>query len=197
VARPAGHDRELRCVVTVPRGLARGDFHRRRDGARFLPESWDADRDRGREAGIPDDVVDRPPWQSAWERDDRAVSNRLRFDWLTLDAGHGGTPALVRALATRTPRCVAAVLRGCAGGLDPPRGVTRPDHQNRRGRGRNVPRLASGRRPARRVEERRDDPRPRDQPWPRFRVQEGAKGPMVWGVQARDADRHGGRRRAG
>jgi hypothetical protein len=58
--------------------------------------------------------------------------------------------------------------------------VTRPYHKNRRGRGRRVPRLASGRRPPRRVDELLDDPRRRDQPWQRFRVKDGEKGPMVW-----------------
>jgi hypothetical protein len=58
--------------------------------------------------------------------------------------------------------------------------VTRPYHKNRRGRGRKVPRLASGSRPARRVDALLDDPRLRDQPWQRFRVKDGEKGPMIW-----------------
>ena len=37
-------------------------------------------------------------------------------------------------------------------------GVTRPFHKNGRGRGRKVPRLASGSRPARRVEELLEEP---------------------------------------
>jgi SRSO17 transposase len=36
------------CVVTVHLGLARGDFHCLLDGELFLPEGWDADRDRCR-----------------------------------------------------------------------------------------------------------------------------------------------------
>jgi hypothetical protein len=40
--------------------------------------------------------------------------------------------------------------------------------------------LASGSRPARRVDDLLDDPRLRDQPWQRFRVKDGEKGPMVW-----------------
>ena len=69
------------------------------------------------------------------------------------------------------------------GWLDPPRVVTRPYHKDRRGRGRKVPRLAGGSRPARRVDEMLDDPRLRDQPWRRYRVKDGHRGPMVWEVK--------------
>jgi SRSO17 transposase len=168
------------CLVTVHLGLARGDFHCLLDGELFLPESWDADRDRCREAGIPDDMVYRPKWTIALALYDRAVANGIRFDWLTFDEGYGGKPELLRALATRKQRYVAEVPRSLTGWLDPPRVVTRPYHKNRRGRGRKVPRLASGSRPARRVDELLDDPRLRDQPWQRFRVKDGQKGPMVW-----------------
>lgn len=168
------------CVVTVHLGLARGDFHCLLDGELFLPEGWDADRGRCREAGIPGDMVYRPKWKIALELYDRSASNGLRFDWLTFDEGYGGKPELLRALATREQRYVAEVPRNFAGWLDRPRVVTRPYHKNRRGRGRKVPRLAGGSRPARRVDELLDDPRLRDQPWQRFRVKDGQKGPMVW-----------------
>jgi SRSO17 transposase len=168
------------CVVTVHLGLACGDFHCLLDGELFLPESWDADRDRCREAGIPDNMVYRPKWKIALELYDRAVANGIRFDWLTFDEGYGGKPELLRELATRRQRYVAEVPRNLTGWLDPPRVVTRPYHKNRRGRGRKVPRLASGSRPERRVDELFDDPRLRDRPWQRFRVKDGEKGPMVW-----------------
>jgi len=45
------------CVVTVHLGYARGDFQCLLDGDLFLPESWSEDRERCREAHIPDDVV--------------------------------------------------------------------------------------------------------------------------------------------
>jgi SRSO17 transposase len=168
------------CIVTVHLGLARGDFHCLLDGELFLPEGWDADRDRCHEAGIPDTLTYRPKWKIALELYDRAVGNGIHFDWLTFDEGYGGKPELLRALATRKQRYVAEVPRSLAGWLDPPRVVTRPYHKNRRGRGRKVPRRASGSRPARRVDELLDDPRLRDQPWQRFRVKDGQKGPMVW-----------------
>ncbi len=168
------------CLVTVHLGFARGNFHCLLDGELFLPERWDADRERCREAGIPDDRVYRPKGKIALELYDRAVANGLRFDWLTFDAGYGGKPELLRELAARQQRYVAEVPRSFIGWLDPPRVVTRPYPKHRRGRGRKVPRRASGSRPAQRVDERLDDPRLRDQPWQRFRVKDGAKGPMVW-----------------
>jgi SRSO17 transposase len=166
-------------VVTVHLGSALGGFHRPLDGESFLPESWDADRDRCREAGIPDAMTYRPQWEIALERYDRAVGDGVRFDWLTFDEGYGGEPELLRARTTREQPYVAEVPRHLVGRLDPPRVVTRPDHKSRRGRGRKIPRLASGRRPARRVDELLDDPRLRDRSWPRFRVKDGQKGPMV------------------
>ena len=87
---------------------------------------------------------------------------------------------MLRELTARKQRYVAEVPRSLTGWLDPPRVVSRPYHKNRRGRGRKTPRLASGSRPARRVDELLQDPKLRDQPWQRFRVKDGQKGPMVW-----------------
>src|SRR5262245_34789581 len=55
------------CVVTVHLGYAAGDFHCLLDSDLYLPESWDADRGRCREAGIPDSVTYRPKWRIALE----------------------------------------------------------------------------------------------------------------------------------
>jgi SRSO17 transposase len=171
------------CIVTVHLGFAQEDFHCLLDGELFLPESWDQDRDRCREAGIPDDVVYRPKWRIALELYDRAVANGVHFDWLTFDEGYGGKPEFLRELSARQQRYVAEVPRSLTGWLRPPRVVTRPYHRHRRGRGRRVPRLASGSRPARRVDELLNDPALRDQPWERWRVKNSDKGPVVWECQ--------------
>jgi SRSO17 transposase len=168
------------CVVTVHLGYAVDDFHCLLDGDLFLPESWAADRQRCREAGIPDTVDYRPKWRIALELYDRAVANGLHFDWLTFDEGYGGKPEFLREVAARQQKYVAEVPRSVTGWLKAPRVVTRPYHRGRRGRGRAVPRLASGSRPARRIEELRNDRALRDQPWQRWRVKDGEKGPMVW-----------------
>jgi len=171
------------CLVTVHLGYAREDFHCLLDGEVFLPESWDQDRVRCREAGIPDTVVYRPKWRIALELYDRAVAQGLRFDWLTFDEGYGGKPEFLRAVSARQQRYVAEVPRSFTGWLQAPRVVTRPYHRGRRGRGRRVPRLASGSRPARGVEALLKDRALRDQAWQRWRVKDGDKGPLVWECQ--------------
>jgi SRSO17 transposase len=168
------------CIVTVHLGLARGDFHCLLDGELYLPESWAADRQRCREAGIPDTMTYRPKWQIALELYDRAIGNGLRFDWLTFDEGYGSKPELLRELTARNQRYVAEVPRSFRGWLKRPRVVTRSFHRHGRGRGRKVPRLAGDTPRARRVDQLLNDERLRDQPWRRFRVKDGEKGPMIW-----------------
>lgn len=168
------------CIVTVHLGLAHDDFHCLLDGELFLPEDWSNDRARCRAAGIPDDMMYRPKWQIALELYDRAVNNGVRFEWLTFDEGYGSKPEFLRELATRNQKYVGEVPRSFTAWIDPPRVVTRPYHKNRRGPGRKVPRLASGSRPAQRVDALLEHPRLRNQPWERFRVKDGEKGPMVW-----------------
>jgi SRSO17 transposase len=168
------------CVVTVHLGYAVDDFHCLVDGELFLPESWDQDRNRCREAGIPDTVVYRPKWRIALELYDRAVAQGLCFDWLTFDEGYGSKPEFLREVSARGQRYVAEVPRSFTGWLKAPRVVTRPYRRGRRGRGRKVPRLASGSRPARSVERLLKDRVLREQPWKPWRVKDGEKGPMVW-----------------
>lgn len=58
----------------------------------YLPKSWDQDRDRCREAGIPDDVVYRPRWQIAIDQVAGVIGNGVRFSWLTFDEEYGSIP---------------------------------------------------------------------------------------------------------
>jgi SRSO17 transposase len=171
------------CIVTVHLAYAREGFHALLDGELFLPESWSHDRDRCREAGIPEGMVYRPKWKIALELYDRAVGNGLHFDWVTFDEGYGGKPEFLRELSGRDQRFVGEVPRNFMGWLKAPRVVTRPYHKNRRGRGRKTPRLASGSPPPMRVDAMLDREGFRNQPWIRWRVKDGHKGPMVWEVK--------------
>jgi len=171
------------CVVTVHLGYACADFHSLLDGELFLPESWAQDRERCQQAGIPDTLDYRPKWQIGLELYDRAVGHGLVFDWLTFDEGYGGKPDFLRGLAARRQRYVGEVPRTFTGWLKAPRVVTRPYHRHRRGRGRKIPRLASGSRSARGVEELLKEAAFQDQPWQRWRVKDGDKGPIVWEVK--------------
>ncbi len=85
-------------IVTVHLAVARGTFKALLDGELYLPESWDADRPRCREADIPDRLRYRPKWRIGLELLARAEVNGWHFDWLTFDEGYGGKPAFLRKL---------------------------------------------------------------------------------------------------
>jgi SRSO17 transposase len=86
------------CVVTVHLAVAKGRYKTLVDGELFLPQSWDCDRDRCREAGIPDDLAHRPKWQVAARQVLRARANGIRLDWLTFDEEYGKAPGFLRDL---------------------------------------------------------------------------------------------------
>lgn len=168
------------CIVTVHLGYATGDFHCLLDGDLFLPEDWSADRARCRAAGIPDDVVYRPKWRIALELYDRAQANGVVFDWLTFDEGYGGKPEFLRELELRKQVFVGEVPTTFTGWIREPKVTDRPFRRGR-GRGRKTPRLVSGSRPAITVEHMlKYSPELRDQPWVRYHVKDGEKGPFVW-----------------
>jgi SRSO17 transposase len=171
------------CLVTVHLGYARDDFHCLLNGELYLPEDWSNNRERCREAGIPDDMVYRPKWQIALELYDHAVANGLHFDWMTFDEGYGSKPDFLRGLTARDQWFVGEVPRSFTGWLKSPRVTTRPFHKNGRGRGRKIPRLVGGSSPAKRVDELLNEAAVRDQPWQRWRVKDGEKGPMIWEVK--------------
>jgi SRSO17 transposase len=96
-------------IVTVHLAVARGHFKALLDTALYLPESWDADRDRCRAADIPDAVRYRPKWRIGLGLLDRAAANGWRFDWLTFDEGYGGKPDFLRRLDLMAVRYVGEV----------------------------------------------------------------------------------------
>jgi SRSO17 transposase len=89
------------CIVTVHLGIVRGLFKTLLDAALFLPRIWSEDRERCRDAKIPDDVVYRPKWRIALEQVARAIANGVQFDWLTFDEYYGGKPAFLEELDAR------------------------------------------------------------------------------------------------
>jgi SRSO17 transposase len=90
------------CIVTVHLGQCHardeGDAITLLDSDLFLPKSWDEDRSRCREAGIPDDVVYRPKTAIALAQVQHALSNGVRFDWMTFDEGYGKDPSFLLGL---------------------------------------------------------------------------------------------------
>ena len=86
-------------IVTVHVGVTKGTFQALLDADLYLPESWDADRDRCREAGIPDEVRYRPKWQIAYDQLVRLDARGVRFDWLVFDEGYGSKVPFLSALS--------------------------------------------------------------------------------------------------
>ncbi len=85
-------------IVTVHLAVAHGAFKALLDSELFLPESWDADRERCREADIPDHLHYRPKWQIGLELMAKAEGNGWTFDWLTFDEWYGGKPFVLTVL---------------------------------------------------------------------------------------------------
>lgn len=171
------------CVVSVHLGYVAGDFHTLLDGELYLPqETWDQDRDRCREAKIPDDVVYRSKWEIALGQVKRALGNGVRFSWLTFDEGYGGKPPFLRDLDGLGQNYVAEIPVNFVGWTCPPE-VLYQDHPRDKGSGhaRKFPRLKVRNTPAAEVREiLKHSPILRKIPWKKFRVKDGTKGPMVW-----------------
>lgn len=180
------------CVVTVHLGYAvcggAGDFHCLIDSELFLPESWSKDRERCKEAGIPEDMVYRPKTAIALELLDRAIANGVRMDALGVDAGYGKEPAFLHELNKRNLRFVADVPPTFYGWLKPPE-VMHKEFPGRAayegsGRKRKMPRLKVKSLKACSVRNLlRHSPALRDQPWRQFRIKDTSRGPMVWEVK--------------
>jgi SRSO17 transposase len=96
-------------IVTVHVGVARGRLQALLDADLYLPQSWDADRQRCRAAGIPDDVRYRPKWRIALDQLIRLSGNGLTFDWLTFDEGYGAAVPLLEVLNLVSQRFVGEV----------------------------------------------------------------------------------------
>ncbi len=155
------------CVVTVHLGYASFDtsFHTILDSSLYLPKSWDENRQRCRQAGIPDDVVYRPKYDIALEQLDRAKANGVVLAWITVDEWYAEKPRFLAGLEQRQYRYVAEIPRNLQGWLYHP--GTTPRH------------------PSRPIEHLCQHSRPMvGQDWERFHVKNTNQGPMVWEVKA-------------
>jgi SRSO17 transposase len=96
-------------IVTVHVGVARGRFQALLDADLYLPKSWDEDRPRCEEAGIPGDVRYHPKWRIALDQLLRLRRNGVRFDWLTFDEGYGSKVPFLTILSLAGQKFVAEV----------------------------------------------------------------------------------------
>ena len=169
------------CIVTVHPGYAADDFRRLLDGGPFLPEGRSDDRDRCREAGIPEGMVCRPKSDIAPELYDRSVRPGVKFEWLTFDEWYGSKPEFLRSLAARGQKFVAEVPESFAAWTRAPRVTERVYRRGKRGRSRRGRRVAAaGGVPVRVDNMLRYCPALRDQAWKIYHVEDGQKGPAVW-----------------
>lgn len=79
------------------------------DSSLYLPKSWENDPVRRQEAGIPDDLHHQPEWQLGVDMVLEAMSNGIRFSWMTFDEGFGKVPAFFFALDALGVRSVGEV----------------------------------------------------------------------------------------
>lgn len=86
------------CIVTVHLGVARGRYKTLIDAELYLPQDWADDRDRCREADIPDGVAYRPKWQIALRQVVRSRAVGFTLDWVTFDEGYGSKPGFLDGL---------------------------------------------------------------------------------------------------
>jgi SRSO17 transposase len=155
------------CVVTVQLAFSSFDTHFRTmlDSEVFLPESWNNDRERCRDAGIPDDVVYRPKYRIALEQLDRARANGVHLEWIGADIWYSEKPEFLAGLEQRHYRYVVEIPRNLRGWLYDPG--------------------ADPRHPARTVAELCHHARPMTrQEWTPFHIKNTEKGPMVWKVKS-------------
>jgi SRSO17 transposase len=177
------------CVVSVALGYAslRGDvrgFRCTLDHRLFLPESWDADADRRREACVPEDLCHQPKWKIALDMLQRAQANGVRFAWLTFDEGYGNNVRMLEALDRMGQSYVAEVSPSMHGWLMEPVVLQKNHAAARRaqgGRPRRTPRLSAKSPRACRIDNLCvHSPAMRDQPWEDYHIKDGHKGPIVW-----------------
>jgi SRSO17 transposase len=96
-------------IVTVHFALAQGRFQVLLDADLYLPQSWDQDRRRCEQAGIPDEVRYQAKWRVAFEQWLRLDENGIKFDWLAFDEGYGSKVPLLRLFSLAGQRFVAEV----------------------------------------------------------------------------------------
>lgn len=111
------------CQVGVLLGYASAKGHVALDRELFIPEGWFGDRERCRQAGIPDTVEHRTKPQMALTMLERALDGGVPAGWVTGDAVYGSASTLRRALEERAERYVLAVRSNEAVTTWPPYGA--------------------------------------------------------------------------
>ena len=157
------------CIVTVHLGVAKGGYKTLLDADLFPPRSWSDDRERCREAGVPDDVVYEPKWRLGLNQIYRALGNGVALDWLTFDEGYGCRTGFLAELDLLADlRWVGEVPKSFRCRTARPKGKKPGSIEA----GRRADRLA------------RHSPVFRDRPWRSVTLKRRTSGDQEWRVQA-------------
>ena len=162
------------CTITVHLGYQTPGFHCLLSSALFLPKSWSDDRERCRDAGIPDTLVHRPKWQIALELHREALDSGMHLDWLTADEHYGRPVEFHLELSRRGQKYVVEVPANFWCWRRKPRVVE----------GRHGPRRSDHPAISTVADLTAYSPSFAGQDWQRFRIKDGSKGPVVWEVKA-------------
>jgi SRSO17 transposase len=134
----------------------------------YLPKAWAVDRERCREAGIPDEVVYRPKWRIAVDQLEDAIGNGIRFEWVTFDEEYGSVPRFWWELNRLGLRGIGEVRSNfrCWANWPHYRSLQQAHAAKRVD---NVCRYS---------------PVFQEQAWQRVRIKETTRGPVIWEVKA-------------
>lgn len=168
------------CVVTVHLGYVAKKFHALIDSDLYLPkESWWEDRDRCREARIPDDVQYRPKWRIALELLQRSLEDGVQLRWLTADEAYGRVREFRDTVSALGLNYVVEIPSNLTGWTQMPE-IEPIGTVVESGRKLKMPRIAPGAKAARQVSKLW----PRGGPsWQTYRIKDTEKGPVVWEVR--------------
>jgi SRSO17 transposase len=150
------------------------------DRALYLPEAWTSDRERCREAGIPEHVAFRTKPRAALRIHHRLRRLGLSIGWVTGDEVYGDNPELRAGLERRGVRYVLAVSASSEVWPEAPVVRAPVAVANAQGRPRTRPTVSTPSVPVADLAASWD---PED--WQRLAVHQGEKGPIVYEWVAR------------
>jgi len=133
----------------------------------YLPKSWSKNRERCRQAGIPDEVTYRPKWRIALDQLAEAIGNGVRFSWITFDEEYGRIPSFWFGLDQLGMRAIGEVPS------DFRCWPTLPKYGSLRG--------AFGSKQVNNVY--RFSPLFREKKWRRMKIKDTTRGPAIWEVK--------------
>ncbi len=134
----------------------------------YLPKGWAEDRERCRAAKIPDDLDYRAKWRIGVDQVESAISNGVRFAWMTFDEDYGKVPEFWFEMDRLGQRSIGEVpVNFYCWPTWPHWRSQQAAHASKRAD--NVCRFS---------------PVFRDQEWKRFHIKDTTRGPMIWEVKA-------------